>query len=274
MSFENVQVFRSDLSMGLDALSVVEFGKQRVTGLITERRLSHYAAVFVEKGQGFLTTKNGGTLRVVGPALFWLFPGQQHSYGPDTGSAWLERWALFRGTMVADFVRSRLLDPAQPLHAPVDYSEVSHIFSSLHADMLKRNEGGWASASATLHRLVVQVAFAKDSTPQSRQQSSRIAKRIEEQAFVDIDMDTLAKELRMSPATMRRKCLELLGVSPKQYQLQLRLERAKELLTMTDLSIEDISARVGYSDSFYFSRFFVKNENRTPTDFRKFHRRI
>jgi AraC family transcriptional regulator, arabinose operon regulatory protein len=99
VDFENVQVFRSDPGFSGDGLSVSEFGKQRVAVDIFERRLNDYAAVFIENGQGVLSTERGGTMRVVGPALFWLFPNELHSYGPDAGSVWQERWALFRGTL-------------------------------------------------------------------------------------------------------------------------------------------------------------------------------
>jgi AraC family transcriptional regulator, arabinose operon regulatory protein len=276
MNFENVQVFRSDPGFGGGGLSVSEFGKQRVAVEISERRLNDYAAVFVEEGRGTLTTERGGTLRVVGPALFWLFPNELHSYGPDSGSFWQERWALFRGTLIDEYVRRELLEPTKPLVALVKHSEISQTFNALHADMLKRRALGWVSAAATIHRLIVQVAMhaSSDTSKASNELSSHIANLIEERAFSDIDFESLADELNLSPATLRRKCVSHLGLAPKHYQLQLRLERAKELLTTTDRSVQDVAMSVGYGDSFYFSRLFFKRESQTPTDFRKLHRRL
>jgi AraC family transcriptional regulator, arabinose operon regulatory protein len=255
MNFENVQVFRSDPGFGAGGLSVSEFG---------------------EEGQGVLTTERGGTLRVVGPALFWLFPNELHSYGPDGGSFWQERWALFRGTLIDDYVRRELLDPTKPLVAPVKHSEVSQTFNVLHADMLKRRTLGWVAAAATIHRLIVQVAMHASSgkSRTSKELSSRIANVIEERAFSDIDFESLADEFNLSPATLRRKCVSHLGLAPKHYQLQLRLERAKELLTTTEISVQDVAMSVGYEDAFYFSRLFLKREGQTPTDFKKLHRRL
>jgi AraC family transcriptional regulator, arabinose operon regulatory protein len=276
MNFENVQVFRSDPAFSGSGLSVSEFGKQRVAVEISERRLNDYAAVFVEEGQGVLTTERGGTLRVVGPALFWLFPNELHSYGPDGSSFWQERWALFRGTLIDEYVRREVLDPTKPLVAPVKHSEISQTFKALHADMLKRHALGWVAAAATIHRLIVQVAkqASSDTSKASNAVTSRITNLIEERAFSNIDFDSLADELNLSPATLRRKCVSHLGVAPKHYQLQLRFERAKELLTTTDRSVQDVAMSVGYGDSFYFSRLFFKRESQTPTDFRKLHRRL
>ena len=186
MKFENVKVFRSDPRSNSDGISVIEFGKQLVSGHISRRRLPDYAAVFVEKGQGTLTTEQGGTQRVVGPALFWLHPEHLHSYGPDKATTWLERWALFRGSLVDDFRMKGFLNPSQPLVAPVNFSEVAHIFSILHSEMLKRDAMGWASAAATIHRLIVQMASKSkiDKFTETEGQKSKIANFIEEKAFI------------------------------------------------------------------------------------------
>ena len=273
MNFENVQVFRSDPRSNIGGLSVIEFGKQRVSGLITERRLPDYAAVFVEKGKGTLTTEQGGVQEIVGPALFWLFPNHMHSYGPDKTTRWIERWALFRGTLVDEFRQKGLLNPSQPIVMPVNFSEVAHTFSTLHSEMLKRDAIGWASAAATIHRLVVQMA--SNSTvgkfTNIEKQKSKILIFIEERAFGEMNLEELADELKISGATLRRKSVAFLGMAPKHYQLQLRIDRAKEMLTATDKSIEAIAGSVGYDDSFYFSRLFFKREHRSPTDFRKLH---
>ncbi len=271
MNFENVQVFRSDPRTNAGGLSVIEFGKQRVSGLITGRKLPDYAAVFVEKGRGTLTTEQGGIQEIVGPALFWLTPNSLHSYGPDKSTTWLERWALFRGSMVDDFQQKGFLNPAQPLIMPVNFSEVAHTFSTLHSEMLKRDIIGWALAAATIHRLIVQMALKSkyDVSAGVEAQRSRLAQIVEERAFENIDFEKLAQDLKMSPATLRRKCVALLGIAPKYYQLQLRIDRAKELLVSTSKSIEEIARSVGYEDSFYFSRLFFKREHRSPSEFRK-----
>lgn len=275
MNFENVQVFRSDPRSNTGGLSVIEFGKQRVSGLISERRLPDYAAVFVEKGRGTLITEQGGTQEITGPALFWLFPNLLHSYGPDKSTTWLERWVLFRGSLVDEFKVRNFLNPARPLVMPVSFSEVARTFSTLHSEMLKRDAIGWASAAATIHRLVVQMASssAVGKSTDIEKQKFQIVNFIEDRAFGEIDLEELACDLKISAATLRRKCVVLLGMAPKHYQLQLRIDRAKELLASTDQSIETIARSIGYEDSFYFSRLFFSREHRSPTDFRKLHLR-
>ena len=276
MNFENVQVFRSDPRSSADGLSVIEFGKQLVAGHIINRKLPDYAVVFVEKGRGVLTTEQGGVQSVVGPAVFWLFPNHQHSYGPDKNTTWVERWALFRGSLINDFRLKGFLNPSQPLVTQVNHAEVAHMFGTLHSEMLKRDALGWASAAATVHRLVLQMALHStvSNSAEVKRQKSRIAGLIEESAFSALDLPDMADGLQISLATLRRKCVALLGMAPKHYQLQLRIDRAKEMLAASNKSIEEIARTVGYEDSFYFSRLFFSRENQSPSAYRKLHKRM
>ncbi len=54
---------------------------------------------------------------------------------------------------------------------------------------------------------------------------------------------------------------------------RLRLERAKRLLELSDDSIADVSEQAGYTSSINMYRAFIRNENRTPKDYRKKHRK-
>ena len=47
------------------------------------------------------------------------------------------------------------------------------------------------------------------------------------------------------------------------------IEKAKELLAETDLSMKEICGNIGYSDPNYFSRAFKKNVGVTPTEYKE-----
>jgi AraC-like DNA-binding protein len=61
----------------------------------------------------------------------------------------------------------------------------------------------------------------------------------------------------------------MLGVSPKQYIINLRLEEAKRLLQQTNKAIEYISSEVGFTSSSRFYDLFVKWVGVTPMEWRK-----
>jgi len=51
--------------------------------------------------------------------------------------------------------------------------------------------------------------------------------------------------------------------------LTVRIEKAKELLKTSQLSIYEIAERVGYQDAKHFSRLFAKHEGIKPNEYRK-----
>lgn len=275
MSDLRTQIFRTDQRSASSTLSVVEYGRHEVSHHMINRRLPYCAVVFVEKGEGSLETDVAGSMTIRGPCLFWLFAEHMHSYGPALQTSWTERWALFQGSLVEDFRANRLITSAQPIVQLVNASEVAHTFSQLLAEMSRRDALGQAAAAASIHRLVIQSATQARMQRNKRSDAklTEITEAIKERAFDGINFEELAREFDMSPITLRRKCITASGLPPKSLQLQLRMERAKELLTSTDLSIEDIAAEIGYEDAFYFSRMFFKRENCAPRDFRKLHAR-
>ncbi len=59
------------------------------------------------------------------------------------------------------------------------------------------------------------------------------------------------------------------GSTLNQYITRVRMEQAKEFLSDTDLSISEISAKVGYSDGNYFGKSFKKYTGQTPSEYRE-----
>ncbi len=62
---------------------------------------------------------------------------------------------------------------------------------------------------------------------------------------------------------------QIIGVSPKEFCIRTRLERAQTLLRESDMSIEQIAADLGYSDMFFFSRQFKQRLGISPFLWRK-----
>lgn len=59
------------------------------------------------------------------------------------------------------------------------------------------------------------------------------------------------------------------GKTYSDYLLELRINKAEELLRLTNASVEDIAQQVGYNDYFYFLKIFKKTTGITPAAFRK-----
>lgn len=242
---------------------------------VPARKLPSYAVVLVEHGQGFLDTEAGGRQSVTGPALFWLFPNRQHSYGPDA-DGWNERWALFEGSLIRDFIRLRLISEQHPITTLRNLDRVQRLFNNLHADLLEDTTLARASAASALHQIVIisaQQASRTKPFPQEGPDIAAIIEALRSRATQPLDITAFAAEYGISSATLRRKITAETGLPPKGFQLRVRMDHAKELLATTDDKIEIIASKVGIDDAFYFSRLFHERENCTPREFRARYRR-
>jgi LacI family transcriptional regulator len=79
----------------------------------------------------------------------------------------------------------------------------------------------------------------------------------------------IANQLHMSVRTFEMQFAAAVGHTPAEEIRRVRIERAKELLADTDLSLERIAALVGYSHGAYLSEFFREHTGLTPRQYRQ-----
>lgn len=85
----------------------------------------------------------------------------------------------------------------------------------------------------------------------------------------EIALKDIARYVFLSPSYFARVFKEETGVSPINYLLKVRIERAKEMLTDTDQKVSDIALGVGFSNQQRFNAIFKKYTGMTPTQYRK-----
>jgi len=81
-------------------------------------------------------------------------------------------------------------------------------------------------------------------------------------------LSELALQSGMSPAHMRKIFHKVNGVSPREYLINMRIEKAKVLLEEGKLSVSEIGKVVGYQNANYFSRIFKNKTQMSPTEYR------
>ena len=92
---------------------------------------------------------------------------------------------------------------------------------------------------------------------------------IRDHAFDGIGVEDVLRTVALSRTVLERRFQKLLGRSPYEEILRLRIERVKELLTTTDLSIADIARQLGFSGVEYLSALFKKKLGVSPRQFRR-----
>lgn len=84
----------------------------------------------------------------------------------------------------------------------------------------------------------------------------------------DIELEDIARETGMSYSWFRKKFREYTGISPARYILGLRIQEACRLLAESALSIKEISWRLNFDDSSYFSAMFLREVGMSPKEYR------
>jgi AraC-like DNA-binding protein len=82
------------------------------------------------------------------------------------------------------------------------------------------------------------------------------------------DVATLALELGLSPPTYFKRFKRLMQKAPIQYVITRRIDKAKDLLDNTTLSISEIADLLGYSEVYFFSRQFKQHAKQSPKQYR------
>ena len=112
-------------------------------------------------------------------------------------------------------------------------------------------------------------AVEKDSMFPSIAQ--KVANFIEKSYYSQITIATLAKDFHISRNYLYTLFKQEYGVSPQDYLISYRIERAKKLLknNRSYLSIKEVSTAVGFENPLYFSRIFRNRTGMSPSEYRK-----
>lgn len=84
----------------------------------------------------------------------------------------------------------------------------------------------------------------------------------------DYDVERFVSDMSISRTLLYRKINEATGMSIKEFILDMRLKRAAQLLRDSDYTISEIATMVGFNESKYFSTWFKKHYNQTPSEFK------
>ena len=82
----------------------------------------------------------------------------------------------------------------------------------------------------------------------------------------------LARECNISEIYFRKIFTEEYKLSPKQYLIEVRINKAKQLLTDGFLKINAVASQCGFTNQYHFPRIFKEKTGFTPTEYSKYNR--
>lgn len=86
-------------------------------------------------------------------------------------------------------------------------------------------------------------------------------------ASCDITNALLAEKCHISEVWFRRLFIKQYGVTPKQFIIDIRINRAKQLLSEGSVKISSVAQSCGFSNPYHFCRLFKEKTGLTPTEY-------
>ncbi len=100
-----------------------------------------------------------------------------------------------------------------------------------------------------------------------------VKKMIDEHIGEELSITELARMMKISVHYLAHLFKSVTGITVTEYRNEMRLTEAKKLLINTEKSITEIAIEVGFNSSTYFAEVFLKHENVSPKQYRKYHKR-
>lgn len=154
--------------------------------------------------------------------------------------------------------------------------ETGRIMDRLCAEAQAGNPHGALGADGLLLQLAAALLRLRDAKPPKPRsaglpawQVRRVCDYLAEHLAEDLALSDLAALVGLSPSHFCRAFAASLGVPPHRWLMARRIERAKELLNTTTLSITSIAAVCGFASSQHFASAFRKAIGATPSAYRR-----
>ncbi|WP_105616533.1 AraC family transcriptional regulator [Vallitalea okinawensis] len=141
----------------------------------------------------------------------------------------------------------------------VDIREVPNIIENINEFEAKIN--------GIVLTIIHHIRDKKDKLPVELEY--KIDRYIEENIYNDISLETMADELDISYELLSKQFKDLKGITFSKYMMELKMKNAKELLLTTELSVKEISNKLGYNATPYFISRFKKIYGQTPLQYKK-----
>ena len=237
------------------------------------RELNEYQLLYLTEGEGIFHSTNVREAIIREGDLFLLFPGEWHSYHPHPRTGWKSYWIGFRGRNIDDRVRAGFLSPQKPIYHVGFSDEIVRLYKEAYDTALAEAAYSQQMMAGIVNHLIGLMYSLERNIQLGRNQAhvdmiSRARLRIREALESDLTIQQVAQDLGVSYSNFRKLFKEHTGMSPAIYQQDLRLQRAKELLITTDLTIKEIAYRLNFESPDYFSYKFKAQTGRRPTELR------
>lgn len=235
------------------------------------RILHEFQLIYITKGEGQLSIGNKQFTLKKGN-IFLLCPNQWHSYMPTSETGWNEYYIGFDGNILFSLLGNLVLSIDNQVFDIGLNEELVKLYSrAIELAKFEKEPLNFHLSGLVYHMIGLFISEITDKKMLNKPsfQLVEMAKIImNENVYGTIYPEKLAKKLNVNYNYFRKEFKKVAGVAPGSYYIDLKICKAKQLLLESTLSIKEISIKLQFHSSDYFTVIFKKKTGCTPNKYR------
>jgi AraC-like DNA-binding protein len=247
--------------------------EQYVVNWFSGRVLNEFQFVYITEGSGRFRSFQGDFSISTGTMLL-LVPGERHWYSPDPDTGWTEHWIGFNGECAQNWLDRKYMERENSIYRPGISSSLIALFDKALEYACKEPVCMQQLIASLVPQIFARLQASrknvvlKDNATNLLEQAREI---LEENIYTKFDVEAITSALGVNYHTLREYFNEHTGLSPYQYFLHMKINKAKELLVMGELSVKEVSFKLAFDNPYYFSRLFKKKTGVSPSKWNGVH---
>ena len=226
------------------------------------------AVLFVEGCKVEFESEIAGKYEVAKGDLVLLCPNVWHRYRVNPNIRTTQLWFAFGGSQVRSWQDHQLFSPQHPVLSIGMLDDVVKPYQRLLGCLGEQTPALQQRLAACAMEVVGAALAHKPEEPACASAIQSAIRLLEQQVEQQVNLKDLADLVGLSYEKFRHAFAESTGMAPYQYHLQLRVRRAQMLLTGTDLTLQEISNRLNFTDAFHLSKVFKAKIGMSPSTWR------
>ncbi|WP_342564852.1 AraC family transcriptional regulator [Paenibacillus sp. FSL R7-0345] len=229
--------------------------------------------IFCETGEGWVELRYGERMAMREGDMVIIPPDTPHRYGAAAGNPWSIYWFHFKGDHAARLVSLFGLAAVPLTLSPSGIARFTEWFQPAYELLAERTYSltSHVHVAQTTRQLLSGIGLNTSKSAQEKKREHYLEQAIQymnQHMEESIRLTELARHVGLSQQHLIHLFNLETGVPPIEYFLRLKIQRAGQLLDLTELSIKEVSSAVGISDPYYFSRLFKKMSGFSPSRYR------
>ena len=222
------------------------------------------------RGKGILRF-NGRQYDVHENQIFLIPDNTRAFYQADEEEPWEYIWMHIGGPKIPQILKESGLSPEHPVYTPKDRGSAKKI-EDLAMDMLKHYNRQYYCIG-TIYKIcdyMIENSASKEDKEvnNSLLYVKNVISYIRLKYSEPVKIDQIALSLGLNRSYLTRLFKDATGYSLQEYLITYRMKMAVKLLADESLSINQIAANVGYTDTFTFSKAFKRHFGKSPSEYR------